>query len=229
MAYNVSVSAVRRWLKRLDKGTLTKREIAKITAALDVRRNLANSRIKNLEKAGFLRMGYYGSNAGKTALGYAREISGKYNAKSFYKQKNIVDALEQALYVEKFLNSPQSLVSKVRTRRKAISENYQKKFESLKKYSAKEMDEFMDLMNHQAMHDFLSFFANYREAVEMMGTIFQEEGGKEFLEKVFDELQWYLQEEEKAGYIGIEGGLNVREAREAIEKRYNSRLERARK
>lgn len=225
----VTTANINRWLKRIDRGTLKQSEVKKIMSLLEGRRKLANSRLSSLQKAGFLEIGMFGSQSGKTALSYARSISGKYNAKSFFKQKNIVDALEQGLYIEKFLMTEQSTVRGTKNRKQIISENYKKKFKALQNYSDDELSRFMDFMNESSMQDFLSFFADYREAVEMLGTIFQEESGEEFLNDVFEKIQEYMDASKNEDYLNITEGLTVREARDAIQKRYNSILERRRR
>lgn len=225
----VTISAIRRWIRSVDKGRIRKSDITRIMNLLEGRRKIANNRLAALSKSGYLEAGIFGSQAGKTALAYARSISGRKTGKSFFKQKTLMDALQQGLYIERFLQSEQSTIKGTKKRMEIVMDNYRNKFPSLMDWKDKDLKEFIDFMNSSSMNDFLSFFAKYREAVEMLSTIFEEESGKQFLNDAFDQLSYFLEQEKKEDYWSIEGGLTVREARDLIQSRYKSILERRRR
>lgn len=224
-----SIQTINKYLREVDKGALSKTQVKRIMTVLESRRKLANSRLRRLSDAGLLRNGFVGSVSGKTALQYARSISGVYNAMSFFKPKDIVTALEQGLYIERFLESKSSFVKGAKTGYEIKKHNFVNKFDALKDYSDKELDEFMTFIDDSTVHDFFSFFANYKEAMEMLGVIFQEENGKKFLNEVFDEMRKYKKMQETMDYMDIKEGLNAREARDRIKARYNSIIERRRR
>lgn len=180
-----------------------KRARAELYRIAESQRKIANSRLKALRAADMA----YG-NAYDNAKSY---ISSHYGdaAKTFYKIKqdaaHINEIYEQALAVNAFASSDESKVKHQRLIERKRFETFRTResFGGLfSDWSDKELREFLRYLGNENIGDYLSFYDESGDQLEMVAEAWRDDTAREKLTDLLAQYNEYREQEEKAKQAG---------------------------